>query len=65
MTKFQKKEEDNGRKGQWKWHDLEVRVQLRGEDSREEKKKSKSVAKELLDKHKVEGRCMKCASSIH
>ena len=64
-TKFQKKGQDNRSKGQGKKCGLEERVQLRGGESGGEKKKDEFVPKEVWDKHKAEGRCMKCRRSNH
>ena len=38
---------------------------MRGGESRSEKKKGEFVPKEVCDKRKVEGRCMKCGRSNH
>ena len=44
---------------------MEERVQLRGADTRSEKKKGEFVPKEVQDKQKVEGSCMKCRRNNH
>ena len=64
-TEFQKKEQDNRSKGQGKKRSLDKRIQLRGGESGSEKKKSEFVPKEVWNKRKVEGRCMKCGRSHH
>ena len=64
-TEFQKKEEDNRSKGQGKKRGLDERIQLRGVESGNEKKKGEFVSKEVWDKRKIEGRCMKCGRSNH
>ena len=64
-TEFQKKEQDNSSKGQGKRRGLDERIQLRGGESRSAKKTSEFVTKEVWDKQKIEGRCMKCGRSHH
>ena len=64
-TEFQKKEQDNRSKGQGKNRGLDERIQLRGGESESEKKKGEFVPKEVWDKPKEEGRCMKCGRSNH
>ena len=64
-TKFQKKEQDDKRKGQGKNSSLEERVQWRGVEAGNEKKKAEWVPKEVWDKCKLEGRCMKHGRSNH
>ena len=64
-TEFQKKEQNNRSKSQGKKRGLDERIQLRGEESGNEKKKSEFVPKEVWDKRKIEGRCMKCGRSNH
>ena len=64
-TEFQKKEQDNRSKGQGKKRRLDERIQLRGGESASEKKKGEFVSKEVWDKRKIEGRCMKCGRSNH
>ena len=64
-TKFQKKEQDNRSKGQGKKHGLDERIQLRGGESGSEKKKGKVVLKEVWDKQKEKGRCIKYGRSNH
>ena len=49
-TKFQKKEQDNMSKGQWKKGSLEEQVQLRGGELGDEKKKAELVPKEVWNK---------------
>ena len=51
-TQFQKKEQDNRRKGQGKKRGLDERIQLRGGESGSEKKKARFVEIELWDKRK-------------
>ena len=65
ITEFQKKEQDNRSKGQGKKRGLDERIQLRGGESGSEKKKVEFVPKEVCDKRKTEGRCMKCGRSNH
>ena len=60
---FQKKEQDNKSKGQGKKYSLEEQVQLRGGELGSEKKKDEFVTKEVWNKRKIEGRCMKCRRS--
>ena len=62
---FQMKEQDNRSKGQGKKRGLDERIQLRGGESGNEKKKREFVPKEVWDKWKIEGRCMKCGRSNH
>ena len=62
---FQKKEQDNRSKDQGMKCGLDERIQLRGGESRSEKKKSEFVPKEVCDKRKIKGRCMKCGRSKH
>ena len=62
-TEYQRKEQDNRSKGQGKKRGLDKRIQLRGEESGSEKKKGECVPKEVWDKRKEEGRCMKCGRS--
>ena len=64
-TKFQKKEQDNRSKGQRKKGGLDERIQLSRGESESEKKKGEFVLKEVWDKRKIEGRCMKCGRSNH
>ena len=64
-SEFQKKEQDNRTKGQWKEGCLEDRVKLRGGEVRSEKMKSEYIPKDVWDQGKKEGRCMKCGSSNH
>ena len=65
-TEFPKKEEDHRGKGQGKKGGLDGRIQLRGgELDSEKKKKGELVRKEVCDKRKEEGRCMKCGRSNH
>ena len=64
-TEFQKKEQDNRSKGQGKKRRLDERIQLRGGESGSEQKKDEFVPKEVWDKRKIEGRCMKCGRSNH
>ena len=59
------KEQDNRSKGQGKKCRLDKRIQLRGGESGSEKKKREFVPKEVWDKRKIEGRCMKCGRSNH
>ena len=62
---FQKKEQHNRSKDHGKKHGLDERIQLRGGESGNEKKKGKFVPKEVWDKQKEEGRCVKCGRSNH
>ena len=64
-TEFHKKEKDNKSKGQGKKRGLDERIQVRGGKSGSEKKKSEFVHKEVWDKRKEEGRCMKYGRSNH
>ena len=64
-SEFQKKEQDNRSKGQGKKHSLDERMQLRGGEAGSEKKKDEFVPKEVWDRRKEEGRCMKCGRSNH
>ena len=64
-TEFQKNKQDNRSKGQGKKRGLDERIQLRGGESGSEKKKCEFVPKEVWDKRKIEGRCMKCGRSNH
>ena len=64
-TEFQKKEQDNRSEGQGKKRSLDERIQLSGGESGREKKKGEFVPKEVWDKRKIEGRCMKCGRSNH
>ena len=65
ITEFQKKEQDNRGMGEGKEGSLDERIQLRGGESGSEKKKGEFVPKEVWDKRKIEGRCMKCRRSNH
>ena len=49
-TEFQKKEQDNKREGQGNKHSLDERIQLRGGESGNERKKGDFVPKEVWDK---------------
>ena len=62
-TEFQKKEQDNRSKGQGKKPGLDKRIQLRGGESGSEKKKCDFISKEVWDKRKIEGRCMRYGTS--
>ena len=64
-TEFEKKEQDNRCKDQGKKCGLDERIQLRAGESGSEKKKDEFVPKEVWDKRKIEGRCMKCERSNH
>ena len=64
-TKFQKKKQDDRSKGQGKKHSLDERIQLRGGELGSEKKKGEFVTKEVWEKRKEEGRCMKCGRNNH
>ena len=64
-TEFQKKEQDNRSKGQGKKRSLDERIPLRGGVPGSEKKKGEFVPKEVWDKRKIEGRCMKYGRSNH
>ena len=64
-SKFQKKKQDNRSKDQGKKRGLDKRIQLRGGESGSEKKKCEFVSKEVWDKWKEKGRCMKCRRSNH
>ena len=64
-TEFQKKEQDNRSKCQGMKRRLDERIQLRGGELGSEKKKGEFVTKEVWDKRKIEGRCMKCGRSNH
>ena len=64
-SKFQMKESDNRSKGHGKKRSLGERVQVRGGEPEGEKKKGEFVAKEVWDKGKIEGRCMKYERSNH
>ena len=64
-TKVQKKEQDNRSKGQGKKCGLDERMQLRGGEAGSEKNKEEFVPKEVWEKRKEEGRCMKCGRSKH
>ena len=64
-TEFQKKEQNNRSKDHRKNCGLEEQVQLREGESEGEKKKGKFVPSEVLDKRKVEARCMKYRRSNH
>ena len=64
-TKFQKKEQDNRSKGQGKKRSLDKRIELRGGETGSEKKNGEFVSKDIWDKRKEEGRCMKCGRSNH
>ena len=46
-TEFQKKEQDNRSKGQGKKRSLDERIQLRGGETRSEKKKAEFVLKDV------------------
>ena len=65
VNKLQKKEQDSRSKGQGKKHGLVERMQLRGGHTWSEKKKGEFVPKEVWDKRKEEGKCMKCRRSNH
>ena len=64
-TSFEKKEQNNGSKSKDKGRGLEEQVQLRGGEAGSEKKKGEFVPKEVKDKRKVEGRCIKHKRSYH
>ena len=64
-TEFQKKEQDNRSKGQGNKRSLDERIQLRAGEAGSEKKKGEFVLKEVWDKRKEEGRCMKCGRNNH
>ena len=64
-TEFQKKEQDTRSKGQGKKRSLDERMQLREGETGSEKKKREFVPKDVWDKRKEEGRCMKCGRSKH
>ena len=64
-TEFHKKEQDNRSQGQGKKCGLDEGIQLREGESASEKKKGEFVPKEVWDKQKIEGRCMKCGRSNH
>ena len=64
-TEFQKKEQDNRSQAQCKKHGLVERIQLRGGKVGSEMKKGEFVPKEVWDKRKEKGRCMKYGRSNH
>ena len=64
-TEVQKKEQDHTGKRQGKKCGLEEQVQLNREESGSEKKKREYVSKEVQDKRKIEGRCIKCRGNNH
>ena len=65
ITEFQKREQDNRIKCQGKKGSMHKRIQLRGEEAGNEKKKGEFAPKEVCDKRKEDGRCMKCRRSNH
>ena len=64
-TEFEKKEPHNRNKGQGKKHSIDQRIQVRGGEAGSERKKGEFVHKEVWNKRKQEGRCIKCGRSNH
>ena len=64
-TGFQQKKQNHKTKGQRKKYSFEKQVQLRREEPGSEKQKREFVSKEVQDKWKIEGRCMKCRRRNH